>query len=107
MIEVTKRKEYAFKACVWKHKGAAGWYFVTLPRRLSTTIRKEHGLSEEGWGRLKATAAIGDCEWQTAIWFDTKAKSYLLPIKAQIRRKLKVIDGSQVTVCTILAAERR
>ena len=36
----------------------------------------------EGWGRLKATAKIGNSEWATAIWFDTKINTYLLPLKA-------------------------
>jgi hypothetical protein len=38
-------------------------------------------------GRLKATAQIGDSIWKTAIWFDTKLNTYLLPLKAAIRKK--------------------
>ena len=53
-----KPKKYSFKGKVWKYKGHAGWYFVTLPRMLSKTIRQSHGLSEEGWGRLRADASI-------------------------------------------------
>ncbi len=100
-----KLKKYSFKGKVWKHQGAAGWFFMTLPLRLSKTIRKTHGLSEEGWGRLKSTASIGGCEWQTAIWFDSKAKSYLLPIKASVRKKTGVRDGSSVDVSLSLIEE--
>jgi hypothetical protein len=42
---------------------------------------------EEGWGRMKATAEIGKSQWETAIWFDKKHKTYLLPLKAEIRKK--------------------
>lgn len=94
----TKHKKYSFKGKVWKYHGPAGWYFVTLPRRLSKTIRKIHGLSEEGWGRLKANASIGDCKWQTAIWFDSKIVSYLLPIKASVRKSTGISAGSSVSV---------
>lgn len=106
MAEVKLRK-YVFKSKVWKHKGTAGWHFVTVPLRMTKTIRKIHGLSEEGWGRLKATASIGEVKWQTAIWFDTKANGYLLPIKAPIRRKLKAAQGSSFTVYLFLLPEER
>ncbi|CAL2079465.1 hypothetical protein T190611E02C_10858 [Tenacibaculum sp. 190524A05c] len=45
---------------------------------------------EEGWGRLKATAEILNLQWNTSIWFDTKMETYLLPIKADVRRKTKI-----------------
>ncbi|MFN7728004.1 MAG: DUF1905 domain-containing protein [Bdellovibrio sp.] len=59
-------------------------------------MRKTHLSSEEGWGRLRATCTIGKTKWQTAIWFDTKVGSYLLPIKVEIRRKecLKIDEGA-------------
>ncbi|PIU01061.1 MAG: DUF1905 domain-containing protein [Bdellovibrionales bacterium CG10_big_fil_rev_8_21_14_0_10_45_34] len=78
--------KYKFRGHVWKHKGHGGWFFVTLPRSLSLKIRKDHGLSEEGWGRLKATAKLGKTSWATAIWYDSKVQSYLLPLKASVRR---------------------
>jgi hypothetical protein len=43
------------------------------------------GWQEEGWGRLKVSARVGKSTWDTAIWFDTKAQTYLLPLKASIR----------------------
>jgi len=51
---------------------------------------------EEGWGRLKATARIGNCEWKTAIWFDTKMNTYLLPLKAEIRKKEMLEMGKDI-----------
>ncbi len=45
---------------------------------------------EEGWGRLKMTAKIGNTQWETAIWFDTKLNTYLLPLKAEIRKRKKI-----------------
>lgn len=89
---------YSFKAKIWKYKGPAAWYFVTLPKSLSKKIRTQHGLSEEGWGRLKTTAEIGNSNWDTAIWFDTKAQSYLLPVKSVIRKKEKILDNSVLNI---------
>ena len=86
MIPSRTTSKYKFRGQVWKHKGQGGWFFVTLPRNLSLEIRKDHGLSEEGWGRLKATAKLGKTSWATAIWFDSKVRSYLLPLKASVRK---------------------
>jgi hypothetical protein len=36
---------------------------------------------------MKAAARIGNSRRETAIWFDTKRKTYLLPIKTEIRKK--------------------
>jgi hypothetical protein len=90
--------QFSFRSKVWKYEGRAGWYFVTLPKQLSKKIRKAHGLSEEGWGRLKTTAQIGKTIWKTAIWFDTKAQSYLLPLKAEIRKKEAIALGALLNI---------
>jgi hypothetical protein len=84
---MTNRTAYAFSARIWQHGGNGGWHFVSLPNDLSVEIRENMKWQEEGWGRLRATARIGASEWETAIWFDTKQDTYLLPLKAEIRRK--------------------
>ena len=47
---------------------------------------------------MKITAKIGGSQWATAIWFDTKLDTYLLPVKAEIRKKEKFETGSEVEV---------
>lgn len=84
---MTSKTKYAFKAKIWKFKGKGGWHFITLPKIVSKKIRKLHGLDEEGWGRLKTQAEIGNSQWNTAIWFDSKIGSYLLPVKSDVRKK--------------------
>jgi hypothetical protein len=36
---------------------------------------------------LKATVRVGQSTWGTSVWFDTQRKTYLVPIKSEIRRK--------------------
>jgi hypothetical protein len=79
--------KYEFASKLWQYQGKGAWHFVTLPRELSNEIRENLKWQEEGWGRLKVMAKIGGSEWRTAIWFDTKCSDYLLPIKAEIRKK--------------------
>jgi hypothetical protein len=41
---------------------------------------------------------IGNTQWETAIWFDTKHNTYLLPIKADVRKKEKLELDSMMEV---------
>lgn len=86
---------YKFTAKPWRYSGQGGWYFVSLPKKLAKEIRNALKSEEQGWGRLKATAKIGNSEWKTAIWFDTKKNTYLLPLKAEIRKleNLTIYEG--------------
>lgn len=88
--------KYEFTATTWKSNGPGGWHFISLPGDLAKEIRGALRSEEEGWGRLKATARIGSSEWRTAIWFDTKINTYLLPIKAGIRQSENITFGKNI-----------
>lgn len=79
--------KYEYQTEMWKHNASGGWHFTALPQNLSKEIRENLKWQEEGWGRMKASAQIGELMWETAIWFDTKMGTYILPIKAGIRKK--------------------
>ena len=81
---------YEFSARVWQHAAPGGWFFVSLPPETAKEIRENLKWQEEGWGRIKVLAKIGESQWQTAIWYDTKHKTYLLPVKAEIRKTEKI-----------------
>ena len=82
--------KYNFLNKIWKHNGTGGWYFVSLPKDISKEIREHLQWQEEGWGRMKAIAQVKGVEWETAIWFDKKQNTYLLPLKADIRKKVNL-----------------
>lgn len=90
----TKGIAYTFSATVWYSE----WYFVSLPQDLAGEVRDVFKSYEEGWGRLKVVAKIGNSEWKTAIWFDTKSQTYFLPLKKEIRTKEKIGTGTAVSV---------
>ncbi len=90
---------YEFTATLWQYAGAGGWHFVSLPKKMSKEIRKLLRSEEQGWGRLPATARIGQSEWKTAIWFDTKQDTYLLPVKGDVRKaEGLIVDKSFSTI---------
>lgn len=90
--------QYEFSATPWQHGASGGWHFISLPVEISKEIREHLKFQEEGWGRMKASVQIGKTSWETAIWFDTKQNTYLLPLKAAIRKKEKVELGVEIQV---------
>src|SRR5687767_140430 len=88
--------KYEFTAKTWQYITPGGWHFISLQNELSKEIRDTLRSEEQGWGRLTATAKIRNSEWKTAIWFDTKANTYLLPLKAEIRKKENIEVGKTI-----------
>lgn len=101
-----------FTAVVWRYESKGGWYFVSLPEEDSARIREMFKSQEQGWGRLKVEASFDltgrlredkggqppRTSHKTAIWFDTKRNTYLLPIKADIRNDAGIDEGDEVEV---------
>jgi len=93
--------KYEFSAKVYQYSSSAemcGWTFVSLPKAMSIEIRENFKQLEEGWGRMKVTAKTGNSEWKTAIWFDTKQDTYLLPLKSEIRKKEDIAPDKDIEI---------
>lgn len=96
---MTGKIKYQFTSSIWQYASPkGGWFFISLPQEISREIRENFKWQEEGWGRLKSAAKINSTEWETAIWFDTKLKTYLLPLKAEIRQKAKLEIDKKVNI---------
>ena len=94
--------KYHFSGELWRDKSENGWYFVTVPSNYSEEIRSNLRWQEEGWGRMKAIAIINGLKWDTSIWFDSKGKSYILPVKSEIRKKLSLKENNSITVSILI-----
>jgi len=90
--------KYQFTSKLWRVSSDNGWYFITIPDNFSKEIRNSLQWQEEGWGRMKAVAVINDLDWNTSIWYDTKVKNYLLPVKSEIRKKLSLKENDILTI---------
>ncbi|TAN58770.1 MAG: DUF1905 domain-containing protein [Rhodospirillales bacterium] len=90
--------EVTFSAELWMYQGKGAWFFVTLPKKESQKIKPFREPLRRGWGSVRVTAKIGKTSWKTSIFPDSKAGAYLLPVKAEIRKKEKLADGSRVSV---------
>lgn len=89
---------YDFQASVWRYSASSSWFFVSLPAELATEIRELFGKAEEGFGRLPVSCTIGQTTWKTAIWFDTKHNTYLLPLKSIVRKQESIQEGQTISI---------
>lgn len=92
-------KRYAFKAKVWVWQGPAAWHFAGVDPDVAAKIRKsrEH-LPRIGWGAVPVQVTIGGTTWKTSIFPDKKSGTYLLPLKAEVRKKEGVGEGDTVSI---------
>ena len=90
--------EFTAKPRQYEEGDICGWVFLFFPKELSKEIRENHKWQEEGWGRMKATLQVGNSEWKTSIWFDKKNDTHILPLKAEIRKKEKIVMDKEVQV---------
>ena len=90
--------KYSFSGKLWKFQTKGSWFFVSLPKTLSKKIRDLHYVSEEGWGRLKTSARIKNTEWSTSIWYDTKIGTYIIPVKAAVRKSESLSEDKLVKI---------
>ena len=93
---------YDFSNILWKDDAPGGWCFISVPKHISKEIRENLKWQEEGWGRMKVKIVIDKMEWDTAIWFDTKAGTYLLPIKLAIRKKHSIKVGDKLSISLLV-----
>lgn len=83
---------------IWKGEGQAGrWYFLTVPEEQSAAIKAEALAIPRGFGSVKVEAAIDAVRWRTSV-FPLNAGGYLLPVKADIRKRAALSVGDEVTV---------
>jgi hypothetical protein len=87
-----------FTAPLWLWSGGQGsWHFVTVPEEQSGEIRASGFAGPRGFGSVRVQAAIGDVSWRTSV-FPQKSGGYLLPVKADVRRRAGIAAGDDVTV---------
>lgn len=88
---------FTCKAKVWLYPGQAAWHFLTLPKAQAKQIRSLFADQARGFGSLPVTVTLGGTTWRTSIFPDSKSGSYVLPLKAAVRKTEKVTAGETVT----------
>lgn len=89
---------------IWRSEAAGRWFFVTVPEELSGEIKAHAMENPRGFGSVRVEATIGPsaCSGQAVSWrtsvFPLNSGGYILPVKADVRRKAGVAAGDEVEV---------
>lgn len=91
-------QKYHLQEKIWLYPGKAGWYFVTIPADVTQDIDFSFSHLKKGWGSLRVKVTIGETTWMTSIFPDKETKCYLLPVKAEVRKKEKISADQKITL---------
>lgn len=89
---------YQLTGEVWRHPGDGGWHFVTVPPDLADELNVRYADRHRPFGSLPVRASLGSSTWSTSLFKDTKSASYLLPVKAEVRRRERIEEGATATI---------
>lgn len=87
---------HRFHAPLWRHNGAAAWWFITLPTDVADEIEFRTAGQRRGFGSVRVEAHVGDTTWRTSIFPDAASRSYLLPVKKAVRLAEGLLDEGTV-----------
>ena len=97
---------YLFTAPLWRWKGDSAWHFVTLPFDQSDEIDERTTATQGGFGSVKVRVTVGTTTWTTSLFPSSEQKSYILPMKAAVRKAESLREGDPVQVRLELVAAR-
>jgi Domain of unknown function (DUF1905) len=97
--------QISFTAPLWVWQSAkpdakaGSWHFITVPADEAGLIRMAVPRTG-GFGSVRVKVSIGETRWSTSIFPDSKTGTYLLPVKAEVRKRegLAVGETAEVTL---------
>ena len=92
--------KYQFEGIVRLWPANEKFFLLPLPKEVSEEIFEISDGLTAGFGSLKVEARIGTVVWRTSIFPDSANGVFELPLKAEVRKKNKLIVGS-VALCEI------
>jgi hypothetical protein len=90
--------QFSFDSRVWEWEGPSSWHFVSLPEDLADLVGEAFAQRARGFRSLRVEVTIEAERWRTSIFPDSKRGTYLLPVKKEIRQRLGLGPGSDVSV---------
>lgn len=85
---------------LWRAEPPAkgSWHFLTIAGEPAEAIRNAAGGRSGGWGSVRVTATIGETSWQTSLFPNKQLGGYMLPLKADVRKREGVQEGDEISV---------
>ena len=93
--------EFSAPLWIWQSQKpdakAGSWHFITVPEDQAGLIRMAV-LRKAGFGSVRVKASIGATSWGTSIFPAGKEGTYLLPVKADVRKREGLAVGEEAQV---------
>jgi hypothetical protein len=90
-------RTHSFSASLWRYPSEwASWFFLSVSKDLSLTIKGDYAQHLKGFCSLPATITIGTTTWQTSLFFDSRSRMFLLPVKKTVRDLEGIQEGDRV-----------
>jgi hypothetical protein len=83
---------------LWRSEGATSWHFITLPFDTTDAIDDITSDATRGFGSVRVKATIGRTTWATSIFPSKEQMSFILPVKAAVRKAESLAAGSAAQV---------
>ncbi len=96
-------QELAFSAEVriWTtDKAPASWHFVHVDKKIGAIIKESVSNQQKKRGRwsVRVEARIAFYTWKTSLFPHKETGSYILPLKKEVRKELRIEKGTKVYV---------
>lgn len=90
--------QFTFESRVEVFDGPTPWYFLDLPPDLARELDELFADQKRGFGSLPVEALINGVVWQTSIFPNSHSKTFMLPLKADVRRRAGLELGKTIQV---------
>jgi hypothetical protein len=88
--------QFEFETEVIYWRGPSPFFYAPTPAQYAEELRQVAKAVTYGWGMLPVEARIGGVVFTTSLF--PKDGTYLLPLKAEVRRKANITAGDRIVV---------
>jgi Domain of unknown function (DUF1905) len=78
------------------------WHFMTIDAEAAAQIRAAATGRSGGWGSVKVTVTLGETQWTTSLFPNKQIGGYMLPLKADVRKRAGVGEGDVIEVLIVV-----
>jgi hypothetical protein len=92
---------FTFHAEIFLWGGDSAWHFVAVPVDIADDIEDSATL-RGGFGSVKVLVTIGNTTWNTSLFPDNKRKTFILPVKKEVRRAENLKEGDRPKIYLVI-----
>ena len=92
------KEKYKVRSEVVLWPGEQGaWHFGHVDKKQSALIKERYRGPRRGFGGIRVAVTLGKTKWEPSVFPDSRSGTYILPLKASVRRAEGIQAGDTVT----------